>query len=98
MGLTEEERRRLDALADDLSRDDPQLSRALSGERQYHGRHWSPAVVASLLVTVALPLLILGVSLGAPLLFAVGSIALVGAAWVGVASACGSLRARGRRR
>lgn len=37
MGLTDEERRRLDALADQLELDDPRLSRALTDRRRRSG-------------------------------------------------------------
>jgi hypothetical protein len=97
MSLTEEERRRLDALAEDLSRDNPELGRALSGRRR--GWRWSSAVVAGLLVIVALPLLVVGVGLTALVVFALGSFALIGAGWAGVVAVAGrSLRGRRGRR
>jgi hypothetical protein len=84
VGLTDEERRRLDALADDLSREDPQLGRVLSGGPRRRSRRWSPAVSAGVLLVVALALVILGVGLTQPLLFAAGSVSLVGAGGIGV--------------
>jgi hypothetical protein len=91
MALTEEERRRLDALADDLAREDPQLSRALSGGPLRRSRDFSPAVLASLLVTVSLVLLVLGVGLSQLWLFTAGSVTLIGAGGIGVAAVYRSL-------
>jgi hypothetical protein len=92
MGLTEEERRRLDGLADDLSREDPQLGRALSGGPLRRSRDWSPAVLASLLVTVSLVLVVLGVGLRQLWLFTAGSVTLISAGGIGVAAGYRSLR------
>jgi hypothetical protein len=92
MGLTEEERRRLDELADDLSREDPQLGRALSGGPLRRSRDWSPAVLASLLVSASLVLVVLGVGLSQLWLFAVGSVTLISAGGIGVAAVYRSSR------
>jgi len=85
MGLTDEERRRLDELADELSREDPYLGRALTGGSLRRLRHWEPAV-AVVLTVVSLPIAVLGVTLTQPLLFAAGSMSLIGAVWLGVAA------------
>jgi hypothetical protein len=90
MGLTDEERRRLDELADELTREDPHLGRALSVGLS--GRMWLwPPAVAVFLAVVALPLAVLGVDLGQPLLFAAGCTSLIAAMWIGVV---GGLRRR----
>jgi hypothetical protein len=94
MGLTDEERRRLDELADGLSREDPQLGRVLTGASARRLRQWSSAI-GVLLAVVSLPLAVLGVGLAQPLLFAAGSICLVVAVWLGIVS---SSRCRRHRR
>lgn len=81
MGLTDEERRRLDELADELSREDPRLGQALTSRTRWR---WLSAV-GVLLAVVSLPLAVLGVSLEQPLLFAAGSTSLVVAVWIGLA-------------
>ncbi|HEY3717898.1 MAG TPA: DUF3040 domain-containing protein [Jatrophihabitantaceae bacterium] len=83
MGLTDEERRRLDELADELTREDPYLGRALTGGSLRRLRRWEPAL-AVVLAVVSLPTAVLGVSLTQPLLFAAGSVSLIGAVWLGV--------------
>jgi hypothetical protein len=83
MGLTDEERRRLDQLADELTREDPHLGRALSVGLSRRLWLWPPAV-AVFLAVVALPLAVLAVDLGQPLLFAVGCMSLIVAVWIGV--------------
>jgi len=85
MGLTDEERRRLDELADELSREDPYLGRALTGGWLRMPRRWEPAVVV-VLGLVSLPLAVLGVTLTQPLLFAAGSVSLIVAVWLGLAA------------
>jgi hypothetical protein len=82
MGLTDEERRRLDELADELSREDPHLGRVLTGGSSRRRRRWPPAV-AVILAVVSLPLAVLGASLAQPLLFAAGCMSLVVAVWIG---------------
>ena len=90
MGLTDEERRRLDELADELTREDPHLGRALTVG--ISGRTWLwPPAVAVFLALVSLPLVVLGVGLVQPLLFAAGCMSLVVALWIGVV---GGLRRR----
>jgi hypothetical protein len=85
MGLTDEERRRFDELADDLSREDPELSRALSGGPSWRRPRRRASLAAAIVLALAsLPLDILGVSLAQPLLFAVGAIWLVAAVWIAV--------------
>jgi hypothetical protein len=81
MGLTDEERRRLGELAEDLARDDPQLGRALSGGL-FRGRRSLAAAV--LLAAVSPPLAVFGVTLTQPLLFTAASISLMAAAWIAV--------------
>jgi DUF3040 family protein len=81
MGLTDEERRRLDELADELSREDPHLGQALTSRT---GSQWLSAL-GVLLAVVSVPLAVLGVSLEQPLLFAAGSTSLVVAVWIGLA-------------
>jgi hypothetical protein len=92
MGLTDEERRRLDALADDLSREDPQLGRVLSGGPRRRTRHWSPALLPGVLIAVSLALVVAGVDLTQPLLFAAGSVGLVAAGGIGVSALYRSIR------
>ena len=96
MGLTDEERRRLDALADDLAREDPRLGQVLSGATLRRRLLGSPAVLVSLIVTVSLLLGIVGVSLDQPLVFAAGSVMLTAAIWFGLAVGRRFFR-RGRR-
>lgn len=89
MGLTNEERRRLDQLAGEIEAEDPKLARALSAPpampSPVHGsrsHRWfgSPrwALVAVVLTGAGMPLLVLGVAAQEPLLFLFGAIALVG--------------------
>jgi hypothetical protein len=47
MSLTEEERRRLGELADNLAREDPRLGRALSGDRRTANLRWCLVMGAS---------------------------------------------------
>jgi hypothetical protein len=93
MGLTDEERRRLDELANELSREDPYLGRALTGgssRRRYHS-----AAVAVLLAILSLALSVLGVTVQQPVLFAVGWLLLIAAVWI---AAVMGYRRYGRRR
>jgi hypothetical protein len=94
VGMTDEERRRLDELADELTRDDPHLGRALSVGSFPRMRLWSPGVVVFLAV-VSMPLVVLGVGLVQPLVFTAGCASLAAAVWIGVA---GGLRRRRSRR
>jgi len=66
MGLTDEERRRLDELADELTREDPYSSGPHRGSLR-RLRRWEPAL-AVVLAVVSLPTAVLGVSLTQPLL------------------------------
>jgi hypothetical protein len=84
MGLTDEERRRLDELADELTREDPHLGRALSVGSSGRRRLWLPPALAGVLAVVSLPLAALGVGLAQPLLFAAGCMSLVVAVWIGI--------------
>jgi len=89
MGLTNEERRRLDQLAGALEAEDPKLARALSappakpspahGSRSHRwfGSHRG-ALLAVVLTGVGMPLLALGVAVQQPALFLFGAIALLG--------------------
>jgi len=95
MGLTEEERRRLDEIADDLSRDDPRLSRALTAGFSGRIRRRLRAV-ALLLAVLAVAIAAVGVGLAQPLLVAAGSLLLVIAVWI--AATIGYRRYRRRRR
>lgn len=90
MGLTNEERRRLDELAGEIEAEDPKLARVLSARatkpssvsgmsrsrRWFGSARW--ALLAILLTGVAMPLLVLGVAVQEPVLFLFGAIALLG--------------------
>lgn len=90
VGLTNEERRRLDELAGEIEAEDPKVARALSarvakpsspsgtsGSRRWFGSaRW--ALLAVVLTGVAMPLLVLGVAVQEPGLFLFGTIALLG--------------------
>lgn len=92
MGLTDDERRRLDELADDLARNDPRLGRALSDEARggrlpghsarpadhiaESGRRRRLRLLAIVLAALALPAAAVGLVLALPLLFAAGALAL----------------------
>jgi hypothetical protein len=85
MGLTDEERRRLDDLAAELSRSDHGFARALTAKplqvRLRARLHRNRRRLALLLATaLALALAIIGVALQQVLLFAVGSVIAVAAA------------------
>ncbi len=95
MGLTNEERRRWDELAEDLSRQDPQLGRILGG----HALRWKPSlrlqpVLLCALVICAAVLFVLGVAFGQLWVFTVGSVVLVVAGWLGGAAGRRSLQRR----
>jgi hypothetical protein len=92
MGLTDEERQRLDNLADRLADEDPRLGRALSDRplRQrlsirYRGRllgswarhRWAMLWLGVALTAISVPLAIVGLVLRQPLVFAVGALAIV---------------------
>ena len=92
MGLTNEERQRLDNLADQLADEDPRLGRALSSSplrRALWGcwrerliaewaRHRRPMLWLGVAMTaISLPLAITGLVLQQPLVFAVGCLAIV---------------------
>lgn len=89
MGLTNEERRRLDQLAGEIEAEDPKLARALSAStakpsaagsarshRWFGSARW--ALIAVVLTGLGMPLLVLAVAVQQPLLFALGAIALLG--------------------
>lgn len=86
MGLTNEERRRLDQLAGEIEAEDPKLAQALSASpakpsaarshRWFGSARW--ALIAVVLTGVAMPLLVLGVAVQEPVLFLFGAIALLG--------------------
>jgi hypothetical protein len=76
VGLTGEERRRLDEVAEGLARDHPHLARRLTRGRlrRLHRRQ-----VASGLMIVAPPLIVLGVVALQALLVTIGCLALIAA-------------------
>jgi hypothetical protein len=99
MGLTDEERRRLNGLAEVLSRDDPGLGRALSGDLPpRRRRRLSVASVTLGSLMISLPLLILGIAVAQTLVFAAGSIVMIVAAGSGLVGVQRSLRRRRDRR
>lgn len=91
-GMSSDERRRLDELADDLARDNPQLARALTGRRYPAGHvraRWNrcrirrrrgraPDLLAVILALSGPPLLSIGVLLTESAVIAAGALALVG--------------------
>lgn len=85
LGLTNEERRQLEELAGVLAADDPTLARALSDSqnrpaRRFRCRRLSLrwGLVAVILSGLGMPLLVLGVVLQTPIMFAFGTITLLG--------------------
>jgi hypothetical protein len=91
MRLTDDERRRLEELSNELARSDPRLARALSG-RSRPIPAWRPAV--EILIAVALPFAVVGISAAEPLLFAVACIAIVTAAVITLITQYQRLRSR----
>jgi hypothetical protein len=79
VGLTGEERQRLDQLAAQLERDDPRLVRRLSGRRRRPGVPRLPSWVAVGLLGAAMPLLVVAVIVEQPALFAAGGVAMLAA-------------------
>ena len=83
MGLTNEERRRLEELAGEIAAEDPKLARGLSASpaKPSARRRWLGstrwALMAIMLIGISMPLLILGVAVQQPLLFLFGAIALL---------------------
>jgi hypothetical protein len=76
VGMTEEERRRLDEVAEGLARDHPQLARRLTRGKLRRPRR---RLVASALLIVAPPLIILGFVALQALLVTIGCLALIAA-------------------
>lgn len=98
MALSDEERRRLDALAEQLSGEDPRLARNLEG-----GSSGRPALhrvtYAVLAVLAGLALVIIGVSLQLPIIGVLGfALQCAGAYWfasrLGLFDGFASFRAR----
>lgn len=77
VGLTEDERRRLDQLATELSGQDPQLARMLSGRQPALSRL---RLLVRILLLAAAVLLVIGVATTQTLLVAMGCLAMIGAA------------------
>lgn len=78
--MTDEERRRLDELAESLAVEDPRLARALS-ETGTFGRRISPPRrwlnwLALALVGLGMPAAVVGIIINQAILFAVGCLAL----------------------
>lgn len=81
MGLTDEERRRLAELADELARDDPRLGRSLSDLAPHTHVSYSHSldVLVVALLGISMPLVVAGVIVGQPLLAVVGAFSMVAA-------------------
>jgi uncharacterized membrane protein HdeD (DUF308 family) len=76
VSLTDEERRRLSQLADEIARDDPRLARALSSlpARRPRRRLRLPAVV---LMTASIPVIVVGAVAVQTLVVAIGGLVLI---------------------
>jgi hypothetical protein len=83
MPLSTAERRQLAALAAELARDNPRLARALAGHAVLPPRRRKALdVVSFVLLVLALPLAVVGVLLGQPLLLAGGATLALNAPFV----------------
>lgn len=83
MGLTDDERRRLDELAAGLASEDPRLGEALSGSAPHRAsRCWACRLRLTLwlVFTLSMPLAVTGALMRLPLLFVLAGTAIVATA------------------